>query len=333
LITYLSGHFKKITAAKWLISKLNSSFLTCSYDMSLCLWSHSGDRWSFSSFDIPMLIDPSLRHYRFCSEVSTIPGGSSKNLQLTSLAIHPKHLYAVCGSAQGSLWFLDLSNNKLLNYIKPSSFRIIEMSFSPSGNFLAIAYSNGSIMMYDVRANFELLLELESPVKTNSKCENLHKLYYIGVVLFQEPSSSALESTIISSKMPSSYISEPAFYSISSHNFSVVRVQKIYVKAGKLIKDLLVDLLLDEGKIAGFDVHPSREYAFLLNDVGYLYIYQLHLAQLRGKIRVLPNAWGCKIDPSGLYVAIAAPPRTDNELNTESKPSIHCLYLRPGRNR
>jgi hypothetical protein len=261
--------------------------------------------------------------------MATTSGGMNKNLQLTSLAVHPKQLYIVCGSAQGSLWFLDLSNNKLLNHVKPSSYRIIEISFSPSGNFLASAYSNGSIMIYDVRANFELLLELESPVKANSKCENLHKLYYIGVILFQEPLNSTLESVINSSKLSSSYINEPAFYSISSHNFSVARVQKIYIKAGKLIKDLLVNLVLDEGKIAGFDVHPSREYAFLLNDVGYLYIYQLHLAQLRGKIRVLQNAWGCRIDPSGLYVAIAAPPRTDNELDIDSKLSIDCIYLRP----
>ena len=110
LVTYLCGNFKKITSAKWVPNKLTNYFLTCSYDMTLCLWSHAGDRWSFTCCDIPTLIDPALRHYRFPSLPMT--GDSNRNLQLTTLAIHPKHLYVICGSAQGSIWFLDLEKNK-----------------------------------------------------------------------------------------------------------------------------------------------------------------------------------------------------------------------------
>jgi len=372
IISYQCGHFGKVSATKWLCTKLANSFVTCSHDMSLYFWTHSGDRWSFTCFDFPMIIDSSLRHYRFCRDDPAIPNleiskriksprnsrentdilspksessispmkNMLKSLQLTAIAIHPKHSYVACGSSQGSIWFIDLSKGVLLNHSKPSILRIADMSFSPSGNFMAVTYCNGLVNLYDIRSNFEFLLQLEEPIKANAKTDKLSKLYHIGAVLSDDPQSMTLKNSADLLNLSKSglypatnakgiQVAEPAFYALTSHNFSTVRVHKIYTKFGKFIKDVLVDLQLEEGKIAGFDIHPSKEYAILLSDAGYLYIFHIHLAQLRGKLKIPIGGWGCKVDPSGLYVAIGIPKNPDIDSEQEYRSSIfHTKYYK-----
>lgn len=344
MLSYMCGHFQRVSAVRWLSSKSQNCFVTCSHDMSLYLWQHSGDRWSFTYFDIPMLIDRSLRHYRLASSshpaTEEDPVGAHSELKLTALAAHPKQPYVACGSNRGAVWVLDVASGRLLSsFSAPNEERVADISFSPSGNFLAVAYCTGLVSMYDARANFERVLQIEEPLKANAASDKLSKLYYIGVILTKDPAS---RSTFASGDSPLNLshsmsragflhdpfpakllqLEEPAFYALCTHNISTVRMYKIYVRDGKFIKDVLVDLPVDEGKIAGFDIHPSREYATVLSDAGTIYVYHVHLAQLRGRVSVAKHAWGCRIDPSGLYVTVAAPsPSLDMDAESMAKQS------------
>jgi hypothetical protein len=68
-----------------------------------------------------------------------------------------------------------------------------------------------------------------------------------------------------------------------------------------------VQFVVDEGKITGFDVHPSKDYVFVTNNKGRIYCYRLDTGELRGTIMIPLHAKGCTIDPSGLYILISVP--------------------------
>jgi hypothetical protein len=58
--------------------------------------------------------------------------------------------------------------------------------------------------------------------------------------------------------------------------------------------------------ITGFDLHPSKDYVFVLSVAGYVNIFQLQTGELRGKVKVLLMSKHLTIDPSGLYFALAS---------------------------
>lgn len=87
-----------------------------------------------------------------------------------------------------------------------------------------------------------------------------------------------------------------------THNYSSLRLHKIINQNGRLIKDSFIEYQINEGKISGFSIHPSNEYAIIISDAGYFFVYSLIVPELIGKIVIDSNPWGCKIDSSGLYL-------------------------------
>lgn len=76
---YCFGHFEKVVSLKWLhkstkrakgfigdASWNNSgdTFITCSHDMSIFIWKHFGDRWTYSFIDVVKCFDSSLNYQR-----------------------------------------------------------------------------------------------------------------------------------------------------------------------------------------------------------------------------------------------------------------------------
>jgi hypothetical protein len=92
------GHFQKVSGIQW-ISKTGAlnkksladhspaamadSFITCSNDMSVFVWRHFGDRWSFSYIDVVKCFDTSLSYARKQHDKST------QSLKLTSMKVYP----------------------------------------------------------------------------------------------------------------------------------------------------------------------------------------------------------------------------------------------------
>lgn len=50
-----------------------------------------------------------------------------------------------------------------------------------------------------------------------------------------------------------------------------------------------------EGRITACDLHPSREYVLILDEVGLCYLYRIRTGELRGRIQVAPFAEGMRI--------------------------------------
>lgn len=69
-----------------------------------------------------------------------------------------------------------------------------------------------------------------------------------------------------------------------------------------------------EGKIQGFDLHPSKDYILITSNKGKVYLYRIETGELRGTISVPLHAQGCLVDPSGLYVVVKVPPFSQSML-------------------
>lgn len=68
--------------------------------------------------------------------------------------------------------------------------------------------------------------------------------------------------------------------------------------------------MISEGKVNGFDVHPSGDYILITSSKGRIFVFRVDTGELRGTIKVPMNCTGCLIDPSGLYVCIKVPAYT-----------------------
>ena len=70
----------------------------------------------------------------------------------------------------------------------------------------------------------------------------------------------------------------------------------------------MAQFIIDEGKITGFEVHPSNDYLLVTSNQGRIYLYRIDTGELRGTIKVPLNSKECVVDPSGLYVMVSVPP-------------------------
>ncbi len=59
--------------------------------------------------------------------------------------------------------------------------------------------------------------------------------------------------------------------------------------------------------MSGISLHPSGDYVILLSNAGFFLIYRSDTAELRGRVDVPEFSTNCTIDPSGLYLVLAAP--------------------------
>jgi hypothetical protein len=88
-------------------------------------------------------------------------------------------------------------------------------------------------------------------------------------------------------------------------------MQLVDIKGTKLTRSPLCQYVISEGKITGFDLHPSGDYMLVTSSKGRIYVFRIDTGELRGTIRIPLNANGCHVDPSGLYVIIKVPAIAD----------------------
>jgi len=275
VICDMFGHYKKVKAVKFLKQNANE-FFTCSKDMSLYHFKHTGDRWTFKYLDIPRLIDASLRYYRLDQAYS------KKGFSLTAIAISAKYNQVVCGTSNGSLWIFDASIGNLILHRNLSTFKISSIAFNDTETHIAISYTTGLINLYQYFGNIELVIQLENPISTGGM--------YSKIILSTDVSTVDFSPLL-----------HQSFVSYTTHNFTTIQLQKITIRSAKAIKSSLNYYPIEEGKITGFDLHPSKEYVVIVSDVGYIYIYH-YLSQLKGKVRTGPSPNCCQVDSSGLYI-------------------------------
>ena len=88
-------------------------------------------------------------------------------------------------------------------------------------------------------------------------------------------------------------------------------MQLVDIKGQKLTRSPLCQYVISEGKVTGFDLHPSQDYLLITSSKGRVYVFRVDTGELRGTIKVPMNASGCTIDPSGLYFIVKVPAFTD----------------------
>ena len=89
---------------------------------------------------------------------------------------------------------------------------------------------------------------------------------------------------------------------------NTVTLSSVQIRGNRLIRTPLTQFSIDEGRLSGFGVHPSKDYILISSTQGRIYLYRIDTGELRGTIKIPSHARGCEIDPSGLYVAIKVPP-------------------------
>lgn len=86
-----------------------------------------------------------------------------------------------------------------------------------------------------------------------------------------------------------------------------------------MTKSQLFQYFVWEGRITGFDIHPSKDYILITTNRGKIYVYRIDTGELRGTIDVPLHAKGCLIDPSGLYVVLQVPPFANRLIGTQTE--------------
>ena len=261
LVGYLNENSKKVNSIKWFSSKLANSFLTCGE--SLLMYSSSADSWS---------------------SISLLKMKSLEKVELTAIGMHPSQPYVLCGTNQGSLWYINAAKRSIISSHNISALKVVGISFDSTGNYIAIAYSNGLVNLYNSQLDF--LLQLEQP---------------FGVSLSEDEVICA--NVILFDLIP--IANKDQFNSISLHSNTTIRIHRILINRSQLTKEVVTDILISEGNITSFALHPSKEYIILTNNKELLYIYHVPSSQLKKQIKIPFISKECKLDPSGIYAAIA----------------------------
>ena len=88
-------------------------------------------------------------------------------------------------------------------------------------------------------------------------------------------------------------------------------MQLVDIKGNRITRSPLCQYVISEGKVTGFDIHPSQDYLLVTSSKGRIYVFRIDTGELRGTIKVPINASGCQVDPSGLYVITKVPAFAD----------------------
>jgi hypothetical protein len=71
-----------------------------------------------------------------------------------------------------------------------------------------------------------------------------------------------------------------------------------------VISALALNIYTVEGLVMAFELHPSKEYVFVLSNA-HVSCFKLNTGECRGRVAVPAFSRYLAIDPSGLYFAIA----------------------------
>lgn len=69
-----------------------------------------------------------------------------------------------------------------------------------------------------------------------------------------------------------------------------IRCQLIECKDSRMTKSQLVQYFIAEGRISGFDMHPSKDYILVTSNKGKVYVFRVETGELRGTIPVPQHA-------------------------------------------
>jgi hypothetical protein len=60
----------------------------------------------------------------------------------------------------------------------------------------------------------------------------------------------------------------------------------IEITDGVMQKTKLNDFLIADGRVTGFDIHPSKDYLLITSNKGRIYLFRIDTGELRGCIQI-----------------------------------------------
>ena len=79
---------------------------------------------------------------------------------------------------------------------------------------------------------------------------------------------------------------ESKFSVFSLRGPNCVKQQLVEVKDNRLGLTPLTLFFIDDGKVSGFDIHPSMDYIMITSSKGKIYVFRIDTGELRGTIDV-----------------------------------------------
>jgi WD40 repeat protein len=156
---------------------------------------------------------------------------------------------------------------------------------------------------YDVRGGFTWLGDIEKAVPRIGQISTST----LSKIIERNMSSDSYGGHLINQFRPVTTL-ESKFSVFSLRGPNCVKQQLVEVKDNRLGLTPLTQFFIDDGKVSGFDIHPSNDYIMITSSKGKIYVFRIDTGELRGTIDVPLHAQGCLIDPSGLYVVVKVPP-------------------------
>lgn len=201
---------------------------------------------------------------------------------VTAIGVHPIKKIIACGFSRGTIKLFDLSDKpRFLTSAQTSSSEVTDLTFTPSGHYLGVSFSNGQAVILD--SSFEnISLTLEDPwVRSQSA---------IQTIKFHE----SLDND--------GYCIKAA----TLKDACSIQLQVFEAIEGELERTHF-NLFPIEGKSTGFEIHSSGMFLLVTTNTGAVYIYNIDNSEIAGIIETDIGARGCILDPSGLYIGVLIP--------------------------
>lgn len=170
--------------------------------------------------------------------------------------------------------------------------KICKLYISENESVAVVTFESGQIGLYDVKSSFSWLGNVETGSGQSTHSHSLVVERQVNQV------HSDVYATLQSQQVGTSF----KVFSMTAPN--CIRAQLVDVKDARMTKSQLVQYFIAEGKITGFDLHPSKDYILITSNRGKVYLYRIETGELRGTISIPLHAQGCLVDPAGLYVVV-----------------------------
>ncbi|KAM3139067.1 hypothetical protein pb186bvf_008878 [Paramecium bursaria] len=199
------------------------------------------------------------------------------------------------GDSRGQLLIFSLLDFQFKRMVQLSqNLSLKRLEFSPAYQYLGVVFKNGFSIILDSENQLKPMLKLEDSIQNVKYCSiKLYQIEYNIVKL----NTNTLKSYYLPRQ-------DKHFNSLTLMNQHSVRQHQIE-KGDNMLSALAVNIFTVDGIVFGFDLHPSKEYIFILSSFGFVYIFKIQSGEQRAKITVPPFSRNLTIDKSGLFFAIA----------------------------
>ena len=146
-----------------------------------------------------------------------------------------------------------------------------------------MTFETGLISAYDVKGGFGWLGDIEKDVTRSSQGARCLSRVIERTERYARDEHGHLTSYPFTG-IDQSYSTNFQVFSVRAPN--CVRLQLVEVRDNRLTVSPVAQFYINDGKVSGFDIHPSKDYILITSNKGKIYLFRIETGELRGTIRV-----------------------------------------------